>query len=198
MLLIGEEVDWQWQPAPRQHRHQVLVTQRTDETVERHGCDMIEDCAQFQTEAAVGGQQRIPSHFWSHLMIAQDEMRQDRKHGAARGALETPDGKPTQTDTSVMGVRRQAPAATGGLVEELKAKSQEEGKHELDKRLAITQRLKVGGFILEVNGNGAVFARRFGCCAHVSPLCPQVSQVDEIRWGVTRCNLKTISSFREI
>jgi hypothetical protein len=74
----------------------------------------------------------------------------------------------------------------------LKPKGQEEGKHELDKRLAITQQLKVGGFILEVNSDGAVFARRFGCCAHVSPLCPQVSQVDEIRWGVTRCNLKTI------
>jgi len=68
-------------------------------------------------------------------------------------------------------------------VEEWKAKGQEEGQHELDKRLAIPQQPKGGGCILEVNGDGAVFAPRFGGCAHVSPLCPQVSQVDEVRWG---------------
>jgi hypothetical protein len=29
--------------------------------------------------------------------------------------------------------------------------------------------LKVGGFILEIDGNGAVFPRRFGSLSHVSP-----------------------------
>ena len=68
-----------------------------------------------------------------------------------------------------MRVTREAPAAaTGGLVEELKAQGQEEGKHELNKRLAITQQLKVGGFILEIDSNGAVFACSFGCLSHVS------------------------------
>jgi hypothetical protein len=43
--------------------------------------------------------------------------------------------------------------------------------------------LKVGGFILEINGDGVVFSRRFGCCAGVSPLGHQVSQAEETRWG---------------
>ena len=41
-------------------------------------------------------------------------------------------------------------------MEEWKAKGQEEGQHELDKRLAIPQQPKGGGCILEVNGDGAV------------------------------------------
>ncbi len=57
------------------------------------------------------------------------------------------------------------------------------GEDAFDKRLAIAQQLKVGGFILEINGDGAVFSRRFGCCAHMSPLGHQVSQADETRWG---------------
>jgi hypothetical protein len=64
----------------------------------------------------------------------------------------------------------------------LKAKGQEKGEDAFDKRPAIAKQLKVGGFILEVNGDGAVFSRRFGRCAHVSPLGHQVSQADETRW----------------
>ena len=77
----------------------------------------------------MGGQQGIASHLRSHLAIAQDEVRQDREHGFARRALDTPDGDPTQADTDVMGVACQAPAAaTGGLVLELKAKGEEKGE----------------------------------------------------------------------
>ena len=53
---------------------------------------------------------------------AQDEVREDREHRATRGALETPDGDPTQTDPDVMRVARQAPAsATGRFVFQLQA-----------------------------------------------------------------------------
>ena len=83
-----------------------------------------------------------------------------------------------------MGVTRQTPAAaTGRLVYELKAKGQEKGEDAFDKRPAIARQLHVGGFILEVNGDGAVFSRRFGGCAHMSPLGHQVSQANETRWG---------------
>ena len=74
-----------------------------------------------------------------------------------------------------MRVARQASAtSTHRLVFELKAEGQDEGDHAFDKRLAIAKQLKVGGFILEINGDGAVFSRRFGRCAHVSPLGHQV------------------------
>jgi hypothetical protein len=70
-----------------------------------------------------------------------------------------------------MGVTREAPtAATGCLVYELKAQGQEKGEDAFNKRPAIAKQLKVGCFILEVNGDSAVFARRFGRRTHVSPL----------------------------
>ena len=81
-------------------------------------------------------QQGITGHLRAHLAIAQDEVRQDREHRFARRALETPDGDPTQTDTDIMRVARQAPApATGGLVFELKAEGQDEGEHTFEKAL---------------------------------------------------------------
>jgi len=83
-----------------------------------------------------------------------------------------------------MGVTSQAPTATtGGRVFELKAKGQEKGEHALEKRLAIVKQLNVRRFMLKIDGNGPVFSRRFGCWAHVSPLCHQVSSADETRWG---------------
>jgi len=45
---------------------------------------------------------------------------------------------------------------------ELKAKGQEKGEDTLDKGLRVAKQLKVGGFILKINGDGAVFASRFG------------------------------------
>src|SRR5262249_50314957 len=75
------------------------------------------------------------------------------------GALDPPDGEPTQSDPDVMRVAGKAPAAAaGGLVFQLKAQRQEEGEHEFDKRLAIPQELKVGGFVLEIDGDRPVFA----------------------------------------
>ena len=86
------------------------------------------------------GQEGIAGHLRSHLAIAQDEMRQDGEHGFAPRALETPDADATQPDPHIMRVARQAPApATGGLVNELKAKGQEKSENEFDKRFAIAK-----------------------------------------------------------
>jgi len=56
----------------------------------------------------MGSQEGITSHVWAHLTIAQDEVGEDREHGAARGALEPPDGEPTEPDTHIMRVAGQA------------------------------------------------------------------------------------------
>jgi len=69
-----------------------------------------------------------------------------------------------------MRVARQAlPSATGRLVLELKAKSQHEGEDTLEKGLAITKQLKVGRFVLEINGESSVFAGLASGVAHGSP-----------------------------
>jgi hypothetical protein len=47
VLLIGQEVDGQEESTPRQHDHQTVLPQRTDQTVERHGRNMIEHRAQL-------------------------------------------------------------------------------------------------------------------------------------------------------
>ena len=125
---------------------------------------------QLQTEATVGGEQGIAGHVRPHRAVAQDEVRQDGEDRLAGGALDAPDGETTQADPGVMGVAREAPAAaTGRLVEELKAKGEDERQDELDKRLAIAQQLKVGGFIMEIDGDGAVLAGRFGACPMSHP-----------------------------
>jgi hypothetical protein len=52
-------------------------------------------------EATVCGQERITGQLRSYLAVAQDEMRQDREHGFARRALETPMVRPpSRTRTS--------------------------------------------------------------------------------------------------
>ncbi len=40
MLLVCQEVGGQWQPTPRQHRHQTPGAERTDQAIEGHGGDM--------------------------------------------------------------------------------------------------------------------------------------------------------------
>jgi len=111
-------------------------------------------------------------------------MRQDGEDGFTPRTLDTPDGEATQTDTGVMGVAGQAPAAaTGRLVCELKAEGHDEGEDTFEERLPIAKQLEVRRFTPEIDSNGAVFSRRFGCCAHVSPPGHQVSSADETRWG---------------
>jgi len=54
---------------------------------------------------------------------------------------------------------------------ELKAQGEEKGHHTFDKGLAISQELKVGRFVLKINGDGAVVPCPFAHLFHVSPLC---------------------------
>jgi hypothetical protein len=145
---------------------------------------MADDCAQLQTVATMGGHRGIASNLGSHLAIAQDEMWQDGEHGFACRALYQPDGDSTHTDAHIMQVAGQAPAAaTGRLMLELKAKGEEKGEDEFDKRLAIVKELKVGRFIVEIDGDGAVVPHPCGGCAHVLPPDHQVASADETRWG---------------
>jgi len=111
-------------------------------------------------------------------------MGQDREHRSACRALDTPDGDSTQADPDVMRVARQASApVTCRLVCELKAEGQEKGEDTFDKRLAIAKQLKVGGFILEINGEGAVFASLASGVAHGSSSGQVVGVTDDPRWG---------------
>ena len=84
--------------------------------------------------------------------------------------LEPPDGDATQADTGIMRVARQAPTAvTGRLVEELKAEGEKEREYEFNKGLAVAKQLKVGRFIVEIDGNGPIFAGLASCVSHGSP-----------------------------
>ncbi len=102
----------------------------------------------------------------------------DGEHGFTRGTLHAPDGETTQADPDIMGVAGQAPAAaTRGLVCKLEADRQDKGEDELDKRFGVAQEGKVGRLIVEIDGDGAVFASRFGTLSHVSSPC---------RWPLVR------------
>ena len=69
----------------------------------------------------------------------------EAKYRFARRALNAPDGESTQAEAGIMGVARQASAATtAGLVFELKAKGEEKGQDKLDKRLAIIKQTPFG------------------------------------------------------
>ena len=131
---------------------------------------MVDDGTSLQTEATVGGQQRIPGHLRSHLAVAQDEVRQDREHRFAPRALDTPDGETTEADTGVMRVACLAPAAaTGRFVFQLEAEGEEKSEYALEKRLAIAKALTVGRFLLKIDGDGPIFAGLTGGVAHGSP-----------------------------
>jgi hypothetical protein len=68
-----------------------------------------------------------------------------------------------------MGVAGEAATAVAGrFVVELKAQREDEGQDELDEGLAITKELRVGGLIVEINGDRAVFAGCFSGLSHVS------------------------------
>src|SRR4051794_32788185 len=106
---------------------------------------MADHRTQLYAQPAMGRHQGIASDLGSHLAIAQDEVGEDCEHRATRGALETPDGAPPETDTHIMRVTRQAPAATtGGFVLELKSDGQDERHHQFNKGLAVAKQLNVG------------------------------------------------------
>src|SRR5215813_2928194 len=134
----------------------------------------------------MGGHQGIAGDLRSHRAIAQDEKRQDGEHGFARRALDTPDGDSPHTDAHVMRVAGQAStAATGRLMLELNAKGEEKGEDEFDKRLAVVKELKVGPFIVEIDGDGAVVASLAGRLSHGSSSGQMVSTADNPQWRNT-------------
>jgi hypothetical protein len=53
---------------------------------------------------------------------------------------------------------------------ELEAEDQEESEYTFNKRLAVCHQAEVCAFVSKIDGARAVFAPRFGRCAHVSPL----------------------------
>jgi hypothetical protein len=87
---------------------------------------------------------------------------QDGEDSFARGTLNAPESEAAEANPSIMGVARETPAGTRGFVAELEAKSKEKGQHELNERFAIAAQLQVGGFILEIDGDGTVLTGRFG------------------------------------
>ena len=61
-----------------------------------------------------------------------------------------------------------AAAATRRFVVELEAKGEDKGQNELNERFAIAKQVKVGGWLLEIDGEGAVLAFGFVGLCHVS------------------------------
>src|SRR4029453_3029213 len=117
-------------------------------------------------------------------LLIYNEVRQDGEHRATPGALDPPDGDPTEPDTEVVRMAGQAPTSlTSRLMCELKAEGEEESAHAFHKGLAVAKQLNVGRFVSKIDSDGAVFAGLFGRCAHVSPPGHQVSSEDETRWG---------------
>jgi hypothetical protein len=96
-------------------------------------------------------------------------MGQHGEHRFARGALDTPEDETAQADPGIMGVACEAATlAAAGLMGELETEGEDEGEDKLDERLGIIQERKVGRLIVEIDGEGAILARRFGGLSHVS------------------------------
>src|SRR5687768_4780749 len=99
-------------------------------------------------------------------------MRQHGKNGFAARALKAPDGETTEPNPDIMGVASETTTAvTGRFVGELKPQREDEGQNKLDKRFAIVEQLEVGGFIMEIDGEGTVLAFGFVGLCHVSSPC---------------------------
>jgi hypothetical protein len=60
-------------------------------------------------------------------------------------------------------------ATTGGFVFQLKAKGQHEGEDTFEERLPIAQKLEIGRFALEIDGDGTIFAGLVSSVAHGHP-----------------------------
>jgi hypothetical protein len=107
-------------------------------------------------------------------------MRQHGEDGFARRALNAPDGEAAEANSSIMGVARETAAAGArGFVFKLKADREEKGQDKLDKCFGVVKKPKIGCLIVEVDGDGAVFAYRFGALSHVSPSVKLVVGADE-------------------
>src|SRR5215471_3325767 len=68
-----------------------------------------------------------------------------------------------------------ATPTTGGFVFQLQAEGQHEGEDIFEKCLPIAQQMKVGGFVLKIDGDSPVFAGLAGRVAHSYP---------QVRWSM--------------
>jgi hypothetical protein len=183
MLFIGQDIDRQRQATHDQSRDEAVLSQGTNQAIEGHGRDMADGRTPLQTEATVGGHQGLPRHIGTHATITQHKMRQDREDRLAARALHAPDGEAAKPEPSVVGMAAEAAIiVTGRFMGELKTQGKDEGEDSLDKRLAIADQLEVGGWVLEIDGDGTVLAGRFGGLCHVSSPCR--------RWWGTRSGCK--------
>src|SRR5712671_7880010 len=145
-----------------QHHDETVLPESADQAVEGHRRDIADCRTPLQAESSMGGEQGLPRYIRTHTAIAQDEVGQHCKDSLARGTLHAPDGEAAEANPRIMGVAGETAAVTQGFVIELEAKSQEKGQNEVNERFAIAQQLKVGGFIVKIDGEGAVLAGRFG------------------------------------
>src|SRR5262245_2233171 len=98
-------------------------------------------------------------------------MRQHGEYRFARRTLDPPDGDPIRPAPDIMGVAGETtPTVTQSLVGDWTAQGEKKGQHTFDKGLAIAQELKVGRFVVSINGDGAVVPCPFARLSHVSLL----------------------------
>jgi hypothetical protein len=80
----------------------------------------------------------------------------------------------------------QAPAAsTAPIVRELKAQSEEESHNTFDQRLAVAKELQGGGLVVNIDGDGPMFASVARGVAHRSPSGQMVVATDYQSGGKT-------------
>jgi hypothetical protein len=72
---------------------------------------------------------------------------------------------------------------TGRLVFQLKAKGEEKGEDTCQERLPIAKQLKIGRFVLKIDGDGPVFSGLAGAVAHESSSGQMVGVADDPTWG---------------
>jgi hypothetical protein len=79
-----------------------------------------------------------------------------------------------------MGVPRQTPAAgTGRLVGKLEADRENKGEDTFHERLAIAEQLKISGFVVKIDSDGAILSGRVGGRSHVLPSIEMAVGTDE-------------------
>src|SRR5467141_900982 len=99
-------------------------------------------------------------------------MGQHSKDCFAARALHAPDGETAQAHARIRRMASQTTAAvTGRLVCKLQTQREEESQDKLDECFAIAAQRKVGSFIVEIDGHGAVLSGRFGGEGHVAYPC---------------------------
>jgi hypothetical protein len=72
-----------------------------------------------------------------------------------------------------------ATTRTGRLVGKLKADREDKSEDELNERLVIAEQLHISGFVVKIDGDGAVLAGRFGGRLNMLPFAEMAVGIDE-------------------